>query len=134
MIGRVAWVAAALLACAPASAGAQASSLMGMQKVADGVYVYTDSDGGTDPATVSSLVVVTDEGVLIGDGLGRVGDQAESDAMVRRLLAEVRKLTDRPVRYLVNSSWHPDHTNGNHLLRDAGAVIVSTRRARDDLL
>jgi glyoxylase-like metal-dependent hydrolase (beta-lactamase superfamily II) len=113
---------------------AAGQSLLGMQQVAEGVYVYTDSDGGTDPATVSSLVVVTDEGVLVGDGLGRVGDVSESDAMVGRLMAEIRKVTDQPIRYLVNSSWHPDHTNGNHLFRSAGATIVSLTRARDDLL
>jgi glyoxylase-like metal-dependent hydrolase (beta-lactamase superfamily II) len=129
---RAAVLGALLLACVPAVAGAQA--LMGMQRLADGVYVYTDSDGGNEAATVSSLVVVTDDGVLVGDGLGRVGDVAESDAMVRRMLAEIGKLTNQPVRYLINCSWHPDHTNGNHIFRDAGAVIVAHRRARADLL
>jgi cyclase len=131
---RPALIAAALAALVALPRAAAGQSLMGMQRVADGVYVYTDSDGGTDPATVSSLVVVTDAGVLVGDGLGRVGDVAESDAMVRRLMAEIRKVTDQPIRYLVNSSWHPDHTNGNHLFRSAGATIVSLRRAREDLL
>ncbi len=119
--------------CAVPVPGA-AQSFMGMQRLADGVYVYTESDGGNDPATVSSLVVVTDDGVLVGDGLGRVGDVRESDAMAGRLIAEIRKLTDQPIRYLVNCSWHPDHTNGNHVFRDTGAVIIGHRKALEGLL
>ena len=119
--------------CAVPAPGA-AQSLMGMQRLADGVYVYTDSDGGEDPATVSSLVVVTDDGVLVGDGLGRVGDLVESDAMATRLIAEIAKLTDQPIRYLINCSWHPDHTNGNHVFAKAGAVIVGHRKALEGLL
>lgn len=129
---RAGWLAAVALCLA--ARGVSAQEGVGMQRVADGVYVYTDSDGGADPALVSSLVVVTDEGVLVGDGLGRVGDVAESDAMAARLIAAIGELTDRPIRYLVNCSWHPDHTNGNHLFRAAGATIVAHRRARDGLL
>ena len=107
---------------------------LGMQRVADGVYVYTESDGSQDPATVSSLVVITEEGVLVGDGLGHVGDAHESDVKVQKLIDEIRKLTDQPIKYLINCSWHPDHTNGNHLFRDAGALIVGHRKARQGLL
>ena len=107
---------------------------LGMQRVADGVYVYTESDGSQDPATVSSLVVITDEGVLVGDGLGHVGDAHESDVKAQKLIDEIRKLTDQPIKYLINCSWHPDHTNGNHLFRDAGALIVGHRKARQGLL
>ncbi|MSR35502.1 MAG: MBL fold metallo-hydrolase [Gemmatimonadetes bacterium] len=122
----------ALLGLAHGSAAGQ--SLMGMQKLADEVYAYTRYDGGEDMPTVSSLVVITSEGVVVGDGLGRVGDVAESDAMARKLIAEIRVLTDQPISYLINCSWHPDHTNGNHVFRDAGAVIVGHRKTRAGLL
>jgi len=107
---------------------------LGMQQVADGVYVYTESDGGEDPPTVSSLVVISDDGVLIGDGLGHVRDVHESDVKAQKLIDEVKKLTDQPIKYLINCSGHPDHTNGNHLFRDAGALILGHREAREGLL
>ena len=105
-----------------------------MQPVADGVYVYTESDGSQDPATVSSLVVVTEEGVLVADGLGHLGDPHESDVKAQKLIDEIRRLTDQPIKYLINCSWHPDHTTGNHLFPDAGALIVGHRKARQGLL
>jgi glyoxylase-like metal-dependent hydrolase (beta-lactamase superfamily II) len=119
---------------AAAAASSAAQQVPGMQRLGDGIYVYTESDGGEDPATVSSLVVITEEGVVVGDGLGRVGDLAESARMAERLIAEIRALTDQPIVYLVNCSWHPDHTNGNHVFREAGARILSHRSARDGLL
>jgi cyclase len=107
---------------------------LGMQRIADGIYVYTESDGSQDPATVSSLVVITDDGVLVGDGLGHVGDPHESDVKAQKLIDEIGKLTDQPIKYLINCSWHPDHTNGNHLFRKAGALIIGHRMARQGLL
>ena len=68
--------AVTIIASAPQVLG---QDQLGMQRVADGVYVYTESDRSQSPATVSSLVVITDEGVLVGDGLGHVGDAHESD-------------------------------------------------------
>src|SRR5437588_982593 len=99
---------------------------LGMHKVAPDVYVYTDGDPtGKDPQTTNSLVVVTSEGVLVGDGLG-------SDPATQKLIDEIHKLTAQPIKYLVNASWHSDHTNGNHLFK--GATIVSQRTAREDLI
>ena len=54
--------AATLIASAPQVLG---QDQLGMRRVADGVYVYTESDGSQDPATVNSLVVITDEGVFV---------------------------------------------------------------------
>ncbi len=42
-----------------------------MHEVADNIYVYTDGEpSGTNQATTNGLIVISDEGVLIGDGLG----------------------------------------------------------------
>ena len=40
--------------------------------------------------------------------------------MTERVLAELRKLTDKPVRYLVNTSADPDHVGGNAVLSKGG--------------
>lgn len=43
------------------------------------------------------------------------------------ILKEIRKTTDKPVRFVFNTHYHHDHTFGNGLFVDAGATIVSTR-------
>jgi glyoxylase-like metal-dependent hydrolase (beta-lactamase superfamily II) len=75
---------------------------------------------------LNSVAVVTDSDVLVFDT-----DTRPSSA--RLILAEIRKLTDKPVRYVVNSHWHPDHWSGNEVYADAfpGLEIIATRYTRD---
>src|SRR4051812_31444629 len=42
-----------------------------------------------------------------------------------KLMAVIGKITDRPVRYVINTHWHSDHTGGNEMLGRAGAVIIA---------
>ena len=63
-------------------------------------------------AGANVAVQIADEGVLVVD----TGTTAMSD----KLLAGIRKLSDKPIRYIVNTHLHPDHTGGNDVIGKAG--------------
>ena len=72
-------------------------------------------------------------GASVGaDGIFLVDDQyAPLTAKVKAALA---RLSDRPVRFVINTHWHPDHTNGNEHLGAAGAIIVAHDNTRRHLM
>ena len=47
-----------------------------------------------------------------------------------KILSAVRKITDKPIRYLVNTHWHGDHTGGNGNFGKAGTIIVAHEAVR----
>src|SRR5206468_211846 len=53
-----------------------------------------------------------------------------------QIIAEIRKITDKPVRFVVNSHWHPDHWSGNQAYAAAfpGLEIIATEKQRDLML
>lgn len=70
--------------------------------------------------------VVADGGVVVIDALG-------SPPLARRLLAEIRKVTPLPIRYVIVTHYHADHIYGLQVFRDAGATIVAHALASDYL-
>ncbi|MDQ6829878.1 MAG: MBL fold metallo-hydrolase [Gemmatimonadota bacterium] len=80
-------------------------------KVADGIYAFITPEERSGFQAGNSVAVIGDDGVLIVDS-GNL-------PVTRRQIAELRKLTDKPVRYLVNTHWHPDHNLGNAEYRAA---------------
>jgi cyclase len=59
-------------------------------------------------------VQIHDEGVLVVD--------TGTAQMSEKLLAAIRKLSDKPIRYIVNTHFHPDHTGGNVTIAKAGST------------
>lgn len=51
----------------------------------------------------------------------------------KEILAEIRKTTDKPVRYVFNTHYHHDHTFGNYMFVDSGATIVSTEQTAREM-
>src|SRR5919205_1021909 len=101
-----------------------------VERVGDGVYAIIHDDATTEwPSGVTDWphgntgVVVGDDGVLVVDAT-YLPSRARAD------IALIRRLTDRPVRYLVNTHWHMDHTHGNEAYRDSfpGVIIVTERQ------
>ncbi len=71
-------------------------------KVADGVFAAIGKPG----VFSNGAFIVNKEDVVVVDTHLR-------PSWARDLIAEIRKLTDKPVRYVVDTHWHPDHVQGN---------------------
>lgn len=68
-------------------------------------------------------------GLLIGeDGVLMIDDQFAP--LTPKILAAIKKITPKPVSYLLNTHWHGDHTGGNLNMRKEGATIVSHENVR----
>jgi glyoxylase-like metal-dependent hydrolase (beta-lactamase superfamily II) len=64
-------------------------------------------------------------GVQFGDN-GVVLTDAGSGQMTDRILAEIKKLTDKPIRFIINTSADADHVGGNEKISGAGRNLVVT--------
>ncbi|HET9387087.1 MAG TPA: MBL fold metallo-hydrolase [Gemmatimonadales bacterium] len=85
------------------------------QKVADGVYMLTGAGGNI--------------GVSIGDDAVFVVDDQYAP-LTPKILAAIVQLTTKPVRFIVNTHWHSDHTGGNEAMGKTGALIVAQDNVR----
>lgn len=94
--------------------------------LADDVYLFR-APSAMDMWTASnSVVIVNEQDVAIFDSNTR-------PATTALVLAEIRKITNKPVRYLINSHWHMDHWLGNEVYAKAfpGLQIIATQETRD---
>lgn len=98
-------------------------------KVAGGVYLFTTTPYADVGLSGNSVAILSDDGVL-------VFDSSATPETAATILAEIRKLTDKPVRYLVNSHWHWDHWGGNQVYLAAfpGLQIITHEKTRELML
>ncbi|MFZ0820274.1 MAG: MBL fold metallo-hydrolase [Candidatus Acidiferrales bacterium] len=118
--------AASITAQTPQVSSAQPPSSFDIVKVADGVYAAIGKNG----VFGNGAFIVGQEGVLVVDTQAR-------PAWAKDLIAEIRKVTDKPVRYVVNTHWHGDHVQGNqaYLAEFGGSVeFISQTNTREDMI
>jgi glyoxylase-like metal-dependent hydrolase (beta-lactamase superfamily II) len=75
-----------------------------------------------------AMFVVTPAGVIVTDPISYGRPQA-----AKAYLDEIRKITAAPIKYLVYSHHHYDHAAGGKVFKDAGAVVIAHRRAKERL-
>lgn len=72
-----------------------------------------------------SMFIVTPAGVIATDPIGRFRPEA-----VTAYLAEIKKITDKPVKYLIYSHAHFDHIAGGKPFKDQGATVIAHKNAK----
>ena len=102
----------AVLLCLPMATAAAQSEKFDVVKVAEGVYATIRKDSPGLGAEANDVFIINDEDVV-------VVDTGVSQSSTREVLAALRKLTPKPVRYVVNTHWHDDHVLGNQVYREA---------------
>lgn len=109
---------ALLLALVPAIAGAQTnfdSVQVRAQALRGGIYVLTGAGGSI--------------GVSVGDDATFIVDDQYAP-LTPKIIAAVAAISNKPIRFVVNTHWHGDHTGGNENVGKTGALIVAHNNVR----
>src|SRR5438132_13017475 len=101
----------------PVQAQQAAQPTFATTKIADNVYMFRYQGH-------QAIFVVTPQGVIATDPISENRPAAEA------YLAEIRKITQAPIRYVVYSHQDPDHIAGGKPFKDAGATFVAHRFAK----
>jgi glyoxylase-like metal-dependent hydrolase (beta-lactamase superfamily II) len=101
----------------------------GLKKITDGVYAYLNIKSGSPDNRfgANAGIVIGDKGVLVVDTL-------TSAKEAEKFLKDIRKITQKPIRYVVNTHYHLDHAFGNCVFMDKGAVIIAHSACRRNML
>jgi len=114
-----------LASAAPAAENKFVNERYDLVPIADGVYSFIapESDSG---------VVQSNCTVIIGADSVLVVDTGQFPSLAQRMIADIKKITPKPVRHIVNTHWHFDHVWGNGAFREAypGVAIISTEFTR----
>ncbi len=85
------------------------------EKLSENIYVLFGSGGNI------GLVVGKENAYIIDDQFA---------PLTEKILAHIKTLTDKPVKWVLNTHWHGDHTGGNENLANQGAVLVAHENVR----
>ncbi len=105
-----------------------ASARQGLTKLADNVYSYVDVKNATpaESFAANAGIVVGRDGILVVDTL-------ISAKEAKRFIGDIRKVSDKPIKYVVDTHYHLDHAFGNSEFARLGAAIISQENDRKNL-
>jgi len=111
LVAVVVLITAGLVSAAPAQPRQQSSGDLNVVQVRPNVYMITGAGGNIVVHLGWMGAIVVDTG---------------SEAMTEKSLATIKKITDKPIRFIVNTDADPDHVGGNGGLAKAGLPMIGT--------
>jgi cyclase len=87
-----------------------------VQKLAPGVYVWQGDRDKREPANCT-WIIFKDYVVVI---------DANFPWGAREIIPKIKETTDKPIRFVLNTHYHSDHSYGNSLFTDLGAIIINS--------
>ena len=127
LIPRLVWSCIVVLLIGWAASYGAEDSLFDLREVTAGVYLAQ-----ARPAHIlnsNAAVIVLDDGVL-------VVDTHSKPSAARALIKQIRAITDKPVRYVVDTHFHYDHFQGNGAYREAfpGVQVIASEPTRHGIV
>jgi cyclase len=119
--GRLAVAASLCGALWMAQVYGQQAAKLNLVKVKDDLYVIHN-----DYVPGNSTALITNDGVVLVD------DKFEVDH--DNIIAELKKITDQPIKYVINTHHHADHSGGNARLQQMNVQIVASVQARENMV
>jgi len=102
------------------------------QQIADGVYYATATYNGTEFPFGSNPFFGANLVVIVGDKDVLLVDTGTTPRSAHALVDDIKRLTDKPIRTVVNTHWHYDHTDGNSIF-GPDVQIIATDTVRRQL-
>ncbi len=99
-----------------------------LTKISEHVYSYIDTKGAS-PANgfgANAGIIIGKEGILVVDTL-------ISSRKAQGFIKDIRAVSDKPIRYVVNTHYHLDHSLGNSEFAKLGAIIIAQRNCLKNL-
>lgn len=91
-----------------------------LTKIADGVYSYVDTRNSSPQNSYGA-----NAGIIIGRNGIVVVDTLISSKEAKRFIKDIKAISKKPIKYVVNTHYHLDHTFGNSEFAKRGAAIIS---------
>jgi len=86
------------------------------EKLGENLYFITTNAGG------NLCIYVGEDGIYLVD--------SDYEQLFEKVKAAIDKVSDKPVKYLINTHWHFDHVGGNVKFKESGAVIIAHTNVR----
>jgi len=125
MIKRVAVLSKILLFCVVWSVfGGSALAADKLTRIADNVYAYVDTRQSSKDNSFGA-----NAGIIIGRNGIAVVDTLVSAMEARRFIKDIKAVSRKPIKYVINTHYHLDHVFGNAEFVKLGAVVIAQENA-----